>query len=629
LVKTVTGPPVNLTVTTPGGEAGGAQLGLALNKQPVATVLDASNKPVGNVTVTVGLTDGGGILGCDTGTTCTSATTDAFGKATFSNLVITGLVADVEQTLTFTSGALTATAKVTPTVGVAKNLAVVTPLPVAGQLGEVLTTQPKVKVTDTWGNAVPGATVTVGPATLPEGGTLGCVAPATGCTTATVTGPDGTTTFSSLMITGPVASVEQTLTFSSTGTNSPTAKVTPSAGDAKNLTVETAPVAGQLGKALTTQPKVKVTDEWTNAVSGATVTVALTAGGGTLGCVSPATGCDTAPATGAGGTTTFSSLMITGPVAGVQQTLTFSSTGTTAQPATVTPTAGDATTIIANSPLGGTYGSFAPFTPVSPNPQVKVTDAYGNPIASAGIVWQLASTLTGASLSSTATSTSATGLSSVTWTLGDGGNGLTAFLGTTSGPSAGFTATSSTGVTIAACTLAGTTKKTDLAKFSSTGYKGYFSILSSGKGMIRSVEMQMSVTGQSSGTGNYVTWLRAYRKNGDGTRGTEIATFKPNTSDKTLKLPGSNSSPSLVKFNLDPSSTGLATPPEMLIFELEITAPSTRTFQIWYNTKTTAGLSCATSKLYTPGAVTPTNLLTFSFGSSTSFLAGHALKITN
>jgi hypothetical protein len=239
-------------------------------------------------------------------------------------------------------------------------------------------------------------------------------------------------------------------------------------------------------------------------------------------------------------------------------------------------------------------------------------------------VWQLASALTGASLSSTTSNTSAAGLSSVTWTLGDGGNGLTAVLGANSGLSAAFTATSSTGVTLAACTLSGTTKKTDLAKFSSTGYKGYFSILSSGKGMIRSVEMQMSVTGQSSGTGNYVTTLRAYRKNTNGTRGDPIATFKPSTSDKTLKLPGNNSSPSVVAFSLE-GSTGLATSPEMLIFELEITAPSTRTFQIWYNTK--PAQTCLTSKLYTPGSVT--NAATFNFGSSTSFLAGHALKITN
>ena len=143
----------------------------------------------------------------------------------------------------------------------------------------------------------------------------------------------------------------------------------------------------------------------------------------------------------------------------------------------------------------------------------------------------------------------------------------------------------------------------------------------------------MSVTGQSSGSGDYPTTLRAYRKNDNGTKGALVATFKPynasTPTDRTLKLPGSNSSPAAIKLTLEGSTTGLAIPPEMLIFELEIKAASTRTFQVWYNTKTTTGTPCATSKLYNPGAVTSTNLSTFNFGSSTQVLAGHALKVTN
>lgn len=625
LVTTVTGPPANLTLPTPPG-ATSAKLGDKLSLQPIGKLTDASNNPISGLVVTVSLTAGGGTLGCyGGGAVCLSATTAANGSATFDNLVITGTVAGVPQTLTFVSGTLTVGATVTPTVGDATKLIVET-APAAGQLGKALTTQPTVKVTDTWDNPVAGATVMVG---VTGGGTLGCVLPATGCTTAPVTGANGTTTFANLTITGPVAGVEQTLTFTS-GTLTKDAKVTPTVGDATNLTIETAPVAGQLGKALTTQPTVKVTDAWTNPIAGASVTAALTAGGGTLGCVSPATGCTTAPATGALGTSTFSALTVTGTVAGVVQTLTFSSAGTTAQTATVTPSAGDPSLITATNPAGGTYATpFAPFAAASPSPEVRVTDAWSNPVA-APVYWKLTSTLTGSVVSTPTTSAAGTGLSSTSWTLGDGNIGLNGYLNSGyTGATAAFTAVTTTGLSLAACTASGTTKKTDLATYSSTvsGYRGYFSILSSGQGMVRSVEVNMSVTGQSSGAGNYVTTLTAFRKNADGTKGAQIATFKPSTSDQTLQLPGNNGSPTKVVFALNPQSTGVVIPPEMMIFELAITAPSSRTFQIWYNTRTTAGTPCATSKLYQPGAVT--NSATFNFGTTTQFLAGQQLKVTN
>jgi hypothetical protein len=44
---------------------------------------------------------------------------------------------------------------------------------------------------------------------------------------------------------------------------------------------------------------------------------------------------------------------------------------------------------------------------------------------------------------------------------------------------------------------------------------------------------------------------------------------------------------------------------ETIILELQITAPSTRTFQVWYNTKNVDGSDCYNTKLYTPALVTP------------------------
>lgn len=617
LVTTVTGPAAKLTLPTPPGTTS-AKLGEELALQPVAKVTDASDNPISGAGVTVALTVGDGTLGClGGGGACMSATTIGDGTATFDNLIITGTVAGVEQTLTFTSGTLTETATVTPTAGDAKKLAVVT-APVAGQLGKAFTTQPEAKVTDEWDNPISGATVDVD---LTAGaGTLGCFS-GSGCTTSPATVAGGTTTFTNLMITGTGANAAQTLTFSATGTTDQTATVTPTVDDAKILAVVTPPVAGQLGQALTTQPQVKVTDEWDNAISGATVTVALTAGGGTLGCFT-GSGCATAPTTIGDGTTTFANLMITGLVAGVAQTLTFKSTGTTDQTRTVTPTAGPATQITANNPAGGTYPvAVAPFTTASPPPRVKVTDDYGNPV-SAGILWELASPLTGASLSATAsTSDAVTGLSSVGWTLGDGGNGLKAYLGTTAGPFAAFSAATTSGV-LEACTTSGSTKKADLGTYSSTlgGYTGWFSIKSAKLGLIRTVAVNLSVTGQSSGTGNYVTTLRAFRNNG-GVKGDLVAEGKPNTSDQTLKLPGSNSSPTPILFTMVPSTP--VPVGELIIFELEIKAASTRKFQVWYNTKTTAATPCYDSKLYAPALATP------NFNTTTQFLRGLHLNVTN
>ena len=574
--------------------------GSALGYKDLSATIDPSTAP--------GLSEDGGlnnitVAACDVAPTATSPGTCGTPTATTTLhwLVTTVTGPPAKLTLSAVPGAASA------------------------KLGESLSLQPIGKITDASNNPVSGVVVTV--SLTAGGGTLGCFGGGAACLSAT-TVVDGSATFANLMITGPVAGVPQTLTFAS-GTLTTPATVTPTVGDATTLTVETAPVAGQLGKALTTQPTMKVTDTWNNPVAGATVTVALTAGGGTLGCFGGGITC-LSGTTAAPGTSTFSALTITGTVAGVPQTLTFSSTGTPAQTAAVTPSAGDAALITANNPAGGIYSAaFAPFATVSPSPEVKVTDSWSNPVA-APVYWKLTSVVTGAIVSTPTTSVAGTGLSSTSWTLGDGNIGLNGYLAADfTGATAAFNAITSTGLSLAACTASGTIKKTDLALYSSavSGYRGYFSILSSGHGMVRSVEVSMSVTGQSSGAGNYLTTLTAFRKNADGTKGAPIATFKPNTSDRTLQLPGNNSSPTNVTFTLNPITTGIVLPPEMVIFELAITAPSTRTFQIWYNTRTTTGTPCATSNLYLPGAVT--NSATFGFGTTIQFLSGHHLKITN
>ena len=81
--------------------------------------------------------------------------------------------------------------------------------------------------------------------------------------------------------------------------------------------------------------------------------------------------------------------------------------------------------------------------------------------------------------------------------------------------------------------------------------------------------------------------------------------------------------PSPIPFIMVPtSSASLVNVGETIILELQITAASTRTFQVWYNTKTDVGTDCYNTVLYTPALVTP-NFTT------SGFLRGLHLKVTN
>lgn len=186
-------------VTEPGVAA---QSGLVIPVQPVVQIQDASFNPVAaaGLVVTASVVSGTVTLANAT------ATTDAFGTATFSGLSIAGLVGN--YTLSFTSPSLTAATAASPTVlsaGLASALTLTTEPSASGAVAAALAIQPAVQLRDGVGNPVPQSGVPV-TATVVSGSVTLANATAT-------TNGSGLATFSGLSLTATLGSY--TLRFGS------------------------------------------------------------------------------------------------------------------------------------------------------------------------------------------------------------------------------------------------------------------------------------------------------------------------------------------------------------------------------------------------------------------------------
>jgi hypothetical protein len=200
-------PPTQLGITTQ--PSASAANGAAFAQQPVIQLRDASGYAVSQsgVVVTAAIASGGGTLG---GTL--TATTDAFGVATFTNLAITGIVG--ERTLTFTAPNLTSVTSnsINITAGAATQLALTTPA-AGASCGAAFTTQPAIQLRDVSGNAVSQSGVEV---------TMSASSGATVVGTATATtNASGVATFSDVGIDG-ISGPAFTLTFAANGLTSAT-----------------------------------------------------------------------------------------------------------------------------------------------------------------------------------------------------------------------------------------------------------------------------------------------------------------------------------------------------------------------------------------------------------------------
>lgn len=258
--------------------------------------------------------------------------------------------------------------------------------------------------------------------------------------------------------------------------------------------------------------------------------------------------------------------------------------------------AGAPTAITADNPVGGDFGGPFQVGQVLA-PRVKVTDAFSNTVAGATVLWSLADPSRG-SVNPSSGATAAGGLASTSWTIGVGTNGLSAFLGTTSGPSVSFMAESFASLS---CEAGTQNRKANLGGFVAArgGYVGHFSMQPELAARMRKLTLQMSVTGQSSGTGNYPAEINVYR--GSKIPANLIATGVQ-SNPNGIQLDGNNGNAQPVDFTLTPTGAAPAVSNNnFVIFEVLVKTPSTRTIQLWYNSRPTAGSTCASSILYAPG----------------------------
>ncbi|MFM7593255.1 MAG: beta strand repeat-containing protein, partial [Isosphaeraceae bacterium] len=324
--------------------------------------LDLNNNPVPGVTVTFAVPASGA-----TGTFAggvTSAVTDSNGVATAPVL-----------TASTSSGAFVVTASVSGSLPVSVNLTInpgaaasVTAVSGGSQAATVETAFAnsfKARVRDTYGNVVPGVSVTF--AAPVSGASLRYA----GGSAVAVSGADGIAT--SAAMTANNVSGNYTVTASATGASSAAFSMTNSSATAASLALfsgssQSATVATAFGAAL----KVRATDSFGNPVAGVTVTFALPATGAsaslTGGVLTGVTGSD-GVATSAG---------VTANTVAGNYTVTASASGLGSVNFSLTNTAGAAA---AMNVVGGT-GQSAKVGVDYANPlKISVVDAYGNAVA--------------------------------------------------------------------------------------------------------------------------------------------------------------------------------------------------------------------------------------------------------
>lgn len=320
--------------------------------------------PLGGVTITASRSSGTATLG---GTL--AVVTAADGRATFDDLVLTG-VAGAHQ-LTFSASGLTPAVSNTITLqpGAATQLTFTTAPPATATNGVNIAPAIVVQLRDVSGNAVSSAGVNV-TASLAAGagGTLGG-------TTTVATGSGGSASFGSLRITGVVGSY--TLRFSASGVSAATANpLTLQPGAATALAMATQPPpSATSGVALNPQPVVRVVDQSGNTVTGSTaaVTASLTSGPGTLG--------GTLTVNAVAGVASFTNLAITGTTGTYQ--IGFASAGLTgATSSTIGLGAGAAVGLqfVGTPATTATHG-----VAIAPAIAVRLVDGATNPVAQAGV----------------------------------------------------------------------------------------------------------------------------------------------------------------------------------------------------------------------------------------------------
>lgn len=268
----VSGAPSTIIVVAGGSQS--AAVGSPVPAAPTVRVQDGNANGVPGITVLFSVLTGGGAIIGD------SAKTDADGRASVGQWILgtSPGINSIKATVSGTAIATSISATATPGNGVA--------IRISGQqgfiglVGQIVTPAPSVLIVDTFGNPVPGTTVTF---SASSGG--GSVTGATAVTNANGIAQVGTWTL------GPTVG-SNTLTAQAAGGASLvfTAQALTSAPLLTSVTPTTQ--SGYLKFPVTNVPRVLVKDALGRALAGVTVTFNVTAGDGTITGGSALTGSD-------------------------------------------------------------------------------------------------------------------------------------------------------------------------------------------------------------------------------------------------------------------------------------------------------------------------------------------------
>lgn len=395
-----------------------ATVGTAVPIRPAIRVVDQNDRGVPNVPLTF-------TPGANSGTvTGGTTTTDLDGIGVIGGWTL-GTTAGT-QTLTVTVPGLgTRTITATALAGA--------PTQVAAQpntnaqtavAGSPVAVAPAVRVADQYGNPVSGISVTWA-VTSGGGSVTGSLSTTTNAqgvaavTAWTLGAAVGTNTLTATAGSLPV------VTFTATGTAGPPASITILAGNGQTATV---------GSAVATAPSVRVRDAGGNNISGASVTFAVTAGGGTL--------VNAVRTTDANGVATVGSWTL-GTTAGTNTvTATVGSVAPATFTATGTPGAPTALAKASTDSLYASLGTAAPRAPI-----VRVRDQYGNGVPNTQVTFTVAAGggwLNSAGTTTVTAASDAQGLARVTtWTVGStaGANRVNAALTANAAVATNFTVT--------------------------------------------------------------------------------------------------------------------------------------------------------------------------------------------
>jgi adhesin/invasin len=404
------------TITVAQGNNQSATVGTAVAVAPAVVVRDANGNLVAGVAVSFTVTGGGGSV------TGGAAVTDSLGLAMVGSWTLGTAVG--ANTLSATAGTLAAASfTATALVGAPASVGVSAGNAQSVAAGTAVSDPPAVVVLDQYGNPVPGVVVTFSVA--PGHGTLTGetattdltgVARVGSWTLGTEVGADTLTVTAS-----PAGLAGNPVIFTATATAGAPASVTVYAGAGQTATA---------GSAVAINPAVRVVDANGNPVAGASVSFAVTSGGGTIVGSPATTGADGVATAGAWTLGVIAGAnALSATVAGVSAS--FTATGTPGAPATVVAVAGDAQAATAGSAVG-----------VSPS--VRVRDSNGNAVPNVSVTFAIGSG--GGSLTGATPTTDATGLAAVgSWTLGTTAGTNTLVATVASLPSVTFSATGQPG----------------------------------------------------------------------------------------------------------------------------------------------------------------------------------------